>query len=64
MNVSQIGQAAAAVLRNAILGTNAVSLKLVGSPRRMIGYVKENLFLYKAYTNTRGLKQANVFDVL
>lgn len=64
MNVSQIGQAAAAVLRNAILGTNAVSLKLVASPRRMIGYVKENLFLYKAYTNTRGLKQANVFDVL
>lgn len=64
MNLSQVAQAAVAVFRNAVLGTNVVSLKLAASPGRMIGYVKENLFLYKAYSNSRGLKQANVFDVL
>jgi predicted O-methyltransferase YrrM len=54
----------AVAIRNMCLGGNLVSLSLARHPRRMIGYVSESLFLYKALTSKRGVLQRNVFEVL
>jgi hypothetical protein len=57
-------ETASVVARNALLGGNLKSLGLIGQPRRMVLYLAESLFLYKAISHTRGLPQKNVFEVL
>jgi hypothetical protein len=52
------------LLRNAILGGNIESLRLWRQPRAMADYMRQCVFLYKAYTSTRGMPQKNVFEVL
>lgn len=64
MTLRQAIEIAAVVIRNIILGGNLISLTLVTSPRKMIAYVSESLFLYKALTSKRGIPQKNVFEVL
>jgi hypothetical protein len=62
MNLNQAIKTSAVVLRNIILGANVVSLSLIKSPRRMVEYISESLFLYKTLNNKRGLPQRTVFD--
>jgi len=64
MKIPKAIEAAAIALRNVILGGNLLSLSLVRSPRKMIGYVSECLFLYKALNAKRGIPQKNVWEVL
>lgn len=64
MEMIQTIKAVAVAIRNLVLGGNLVSLQLWRQPKRLVGYVNENLFLYQAYTATHGLPQKNVFDVL
>ena len=52
------------LLRNAFLGGNITSLRLWRRPREMADYMRQCLFLFQAYTSTRGLPQKNVFEVL
>ena len=62
MNLKQAIKTTAVVLRNIILGANLISLSLIKSPRRMVKYISESLFLYKTLNDKRGLPQRNVFD--
>lgn len=50
-------------LRNVVLGGNVVSLGLLSNPRKMLEYITDCLFLYKALTG-RGIPQRNVYEVL
>jgi hypothetical protein len=52
------------VIKNLIIGGNIISLTMVLKPKRMIGYVSEILFFYKAFNSKRGLPQKNVYKVL
>jgi predicted O-methyltransferase YrrM len=47
-----------------LLGANLVSIPLWRNPRRFASYVSDMLFFHKTFTNTRGLPQKNVFEVL
>lgn len=67
MNIKALQKLEAIVvaLRNLILGSNLVSLAgLWRKPKCMLGYVNENLFLYRTYTANRSLPQKNIFEVL
>lgn len=64
MKFSQLVETVAIVFRNVILGGNVVSLLLLRSPRRMVGYVSENLFLYRTLCSKRGIPQRNVYEIL
>ena len=64
MKLKQAIEITTVVIRNIILGGNLISLTLARSPRRMIEYVSEILFLYKALNSKRGIPQRNVFEVL
>ena len=64
MNLAEMLQTGWMLFRNQVLGGNLVSLGLASQPRAMVDYVRQNLFLYQTYTNTRGLPQKNVFEVL
>jgi hypothetical protein len=59
-----MGNASAIALRNLILGGNLACLRLLTSPRWLLGYVNESLFLLRTYDASRKLEQRNVFDVL
>jgi predicted O-methyltransferase YrrM len=50
-------------LRNVVLGGNIVSLGLLSNPRKMLEYINDCLFLYKAVRG-RGVPQRNVYEVL
>ena len=50
--------------RNLILGGNLISLALVRHPKKLIAYVSESLFLYRALHKKRGVPQKNIFEVL
>jgi len=50
--------------RNVLLGANLASLPLVLRPRKMVEYVSESLFLYKAMSGRRGLPEKNVYKLL
>jgi len=63
MTVRQAVQAGTVAFRNVVLGGNIVSLRLVSNPRKMIEYITECLFLYKALAG-RGIPQRNVYEVL
>lgn len=64
MKLGQIVKAAAVIIKNLILGCNLISLSLLTKPRIMIGYISENLFLYKTYSSNRGILQKSVYKVL
>lgn len=64
MKLAQVVETASIVARNLILGGNLISLALVKSPRKMLDYVSETLFLYRTFDSKRGIPQRNVFDVL
>jgi predicted O-methyltransferase YrrM len=63
MKPSQFLAAARVSLRNVVLGSNAMSLKLMRHPGRVVGYASESLFLYRAYSGERPLPMKNVFDL-
>ena len=64
MKLRQAIELTSVAIRNMILGSNLTSLALAGNPKRMIAYVSENLFLYKAMASKRGIPPRNVFEVL
>ena len=64
MTRKQILEAALVGSRNLLAGTSLASLSLVGSPRRMIQYVADSLFLHRAMSGRRRVPQKNVVDVL
>lgn len=51
-------------LKNVLLASNLLSLRLVGQPRKMMGYSAEAWFLYRTYTGARHVAQKSVFEVL
>ena len=64
MKLKQAIEISIVIIRNIILGGNLISFTLVRSPKRMIGYISEILFLYKTLNSKRGIPQKNVFEVL
>lgn len=64
MKFCQVIKTTGTVIKNIILGSNIISLFLLKQPRKMITYVSENLFLYKALNSQRGIPQKNVYEVL
>jgi predicted O-methyltransferase YrrM len=60
----QFGAVSAVAARNMILGASLVSIPLWRNPRRFAAYASEILFFHKSLTNTRGIPQKNVFEVL
>ena len=56
-------RAAAIAARNLALGGNIAALAL-GSPRRMVHYASETLFMRRALTQDRGLPERTVWDAL
>jgi hypothetical protein len=50
--------------RNLLLGANALSLSLLNTPRKMVAYANECLFLYNVFGSRRGIPSRNVFEVL
>ena len=64
MRLTQLLKMAGVVVRNLVLGTNLISLRLLTTPRQMIYYVSENLFLYQTLNSKRGIPQKNVCEVL
>ena len=49
-------------LRNVFLGGNVSSMSLISTPREMMHYVSETLFLQRQFTR-HGLPHKNVADV-
>lgn len=64
MKFKQTVEIASAIIKNTIWGGNLISLSLIRNPSKMIEYISECLFLYKAINSKRGIAQKNVFDVL
>jgi hypothetical protein len=64
MKLKQAIEIGGVAIRNVILGGNLISLSLARHPQRMIGYISESLFLYRALNSKRGIPQKNVFEVL
>lgn len=64
MKARETLESAVNVAGKMLLGGNLASLSLIGTPRRMLEYVSECLFLYGTHTSRRGLRQRNVFEVL
>ena len=60
MTPRQIVEALAVGGRNLLVGSSLASLSLAGSPRRMIQYVADSLFLHRAMSSRRGLPQKTV----
>ena len=52
------------VLRNVLLGGNAMSLKLLSKPKDMVFYASETLFTYKMLAGSSQLEQKNIWEVL
>ncbi len=57
-------ETARAAVRVLLLGGNLASLTLASRPRELVAYLSESLFLLRAMTGRRGVRQSNVFDVL
>lgn len=64
VNVAQALHAGSIAARNVLLGANLVSLPLIIKPRKMVEYASESLFLYKALSGRRGVKEKNVYQLL
>jgi predicted O-methyltransferase YrrM len=52
------------VLKNMILGGNLISLSLLKTPRNMVNYISESLFLFKTLNNRDSIPDRNVFQIL
>ncbi len=50
--------------KNLALGANAASLRLLLTPRRMVDYATQSLFLLSTVDGPRGIPTRSVFDVL
>jgi len=64
MTPKQVREAAMLGIRNILAGSSVASLSLLGSPRMMVQYIADSLFLYKALSGRRGVPQKNVAEVL
>lgn len=64
INLRQSLETARAVVRNLALGGNVAALSLAASPRRLLQYTAESLFLFRTLNDRRGIPQRNVFEVL
>jgi predicted O-methyltransferase YrrM len=62
--IRQSLEAFRAIARNLFLGGNLASLSLARSPRALLTYTGENLFLLHALRGRRGVTEGNVFQVL
>jgi predicted O-methyltransferase YrrM len=62
--VRQSLESARAAARVLLLGGNMAALSLARSPRQMLTYASENLFLFRSMSARRGIKESNVFEVL
>lgn len=62
--IRQAVEAIRAVARNLALGGNVASLSLLRSPRSLLAYTGESLFLLRSMTGRRGVIRSNVADVL
>src|SRR4029077_6020547 len=54
----------AIVLRNILVGGNLTALRFIRSPRQMVEYISECLFLYGLFRRTGGLPQRVPWDGL
>jgi len=57
-------RAALVAARNAAVGANLSSLRLIRRPRKLVGYHAEALFLLDAFAQKRGLPERHVLDRL
>src|SRR5690606_32927640 len=64
MSISQVAVAAAVAARNVLWGGTASALRLIHKPTQLAALASENLFLYRTFTDGRGVPQRNVWDVL
>lgn len=64
MTVTALLRATAIAARNVVLGANVLSLRLLTRPQLLAIYATEAIALLSRITETRGLQQRNVFDVL
>jgi predicted O-methyltransferase YrrM len=60
---AEYARAAGIALRNLVLGANLAALRL-GSPRRIVQYASDALFLRGTLARERGLPERNVWEVL
>jgi predicted O-methyltransferase YrrM len=56
-------EALSVAARNMLLGGNLAALRMLRSPRTMISYVNECLFMQKTIGRRRGLPQKNVYEI-
>jgi hypothetical protein len=64
MKISQALEAGGIGLRNLILGSNLMSLTLLGQPQNLMRSVADSLFLLNALAQRRPVPSKNVFEVL
>lgn len=64
MRLREALRTAGVVARNLALGGNLAAISLLGRPRRMVHYVSESLFLYRALGGRRGIPERSVQDAL
>jgi predicted O-methyltransferase YrrM len=63
INIRQTLETVRAVVRNLALGGNLASLSLARSPRELLGYTSESLFLLRSLRGRPGVIERNVLDV-
>jgi predicted O-methyltransferase YrrM len=57
-------KAVLAALKNLLVASNGLSLGLLAKPHKMVAYAAESWFLYRTLTDSRGVPQKTVFEVL
>jgi predicted O-methyltransferase YrrM len=62
--LTQLSRTAALAFRNVFLGGNLISLRLINSPRLVVHYATECLFLYHLLRHVDGLPQVHVWQGL
>ena len=64
MTLQQLREAVVAGSYNIIAGSSVASLSLLATPRKMMQYLADSLFLHGAMSGRRGVPQKNVSEVL
>lgn len=64
MKFVQLFNAVLTVMKNLFLGVNIISLSLLRTPKKMIGYISESLFLYRNLCSKSIIQGKNIFQVL
>lgn len=64
MSIRQFAETAAVAARNVLWGGTVGALRLIHKPTQLAALASENLFLYRTFTDRRGVPQRNVWDVL